>query len=84
MRSDANCRELAAEFLFILCKRSGIEVIIECFKLILVPRLIKYTGFGHAAGILANSGLLGAINEKKRDSDSEASDTEDYKEVEDL
>uniref|UniRef100_A0A914CD92 Synembryn-A n=1 Tax=Acrobeloides nanus TaxID=290746 RepID=A0A914CD92_9BILA len=71
MRSDANCRELAAEFLFILCKRS-------------VPRLIKYTGFGHAAGILANSGLLGAINEKKRDSDSEASDTEDYKEVEDL
>uniref|UniRef100_A0A0K0FXL8 Synembryn (inferred by orthology to a D. melanogaster protein) n=1 Tax=Strongyloides venezuelensis TaxID=75913 RepID=A0A0K0FXL8_STRVS len=60
---------LSTELLFILCKKS-------------VPRLIKYTGLGNCAGLLANSGLLGKINEKKS-SDSEDSETEDYKSIED-
>ncbi|VDK41730.1 unnamed protein product [Anisakis simplex] len=70
MMSSCNCRQLAAEFLFILCKRS-------------VNRLLKYCGFGNAAGLLANYGFLGAINQP-RASDSEDSETEDYKEVENL
>ncbi|VDM27631.1 unnamed protein product [Toxocara canis] len=71
MMSACNCRHLAAEFLFILCKRS-------------VNRLLKYCGFGNAAGLLANYGFLGAINQPKRLSDSEDSETEDYKQVENL
>uniref|UniRef100_A0A0M3I4Q3 Synembryn-A n=1 Tax=Ascaris lumbricoides TaxID=6252 RepID=A0A0M3I4Q3_ASCLU len=71
MMSACNCRQLAAEFFFILCKRS-------------VSRLLKYCGFGNAAGLLANYGFLGAINQPKRQSDSEDSETEDYKQVENL
>ncbi|KAH7724000.1 synembryn [Aphelenchoides avenae] len=70
MTGPATCCELASEFLFVLCKRS-------------VSRLMKYTGFGHSAGLLANHGLLGSINETRRASDSEDSETDDYKEVED-
>ncbi|CAD6197129.1 unnamed protein product [Caenorhabditis auriculariae] len=67
--TQATCaKELTSEFLFILCKRS-------------VPRLIKYTGFGHSAGLLANSGLLGQINSARQNSDSEDSETEDYNAV---
>ncbi|GMS96006.1 hypothetical protein PENTCL1PPCAC_18181 [Pristionchus entomophagus] len=69
MHSSSQPRELAAQFMYVLCKRS-------------VNRLIKYTGLGNAAGLLANSGLLGRINEGRRASDSEDSETEDYKEVE--
>ncbi|MFH4979013.1 hypothetical protein AB6A40_005722 [Gnathostoma spinigerum] len=69
MASSASCRELAGEFLFVLSKRS-------------VNRFMKYTGFGNAAGLLANYGFLGRINEQRRPSDSEDSETEDYKEVE--
>ncbi|KAI1717099.1 guanine nucleotide exchange factor synembryn domain-containing protein [Ditylenchus destructor] len=68
--SGSNCHELAAEFLFVLCKRS-------------VNRLIKYCGFGHSAGLLANNGLLGAATRfQRKQSDSEDSDTEDYRGVE--
>uniref|UniRef100_A0A1I7XCI4 Synembryn-A n=1 Tax=Heterorhabditis bacteriophora TaxID=37862 RepID=A0A1I7XCI4_HETBA len=70
MMSPAFSKDLAAEFLFVLCKRS-------------VNRLIKYTGLGHAAGLLANSGLLGQINAPKNDSDSEDSETEEYKAIQD-
>lgn len=41
-------RDLAAELLFVLCKCN-------------VSRMIKYTGFGNAAGLLAQKGLLGRI-----------------------
>lgn len=61
--------ELAAEFLFVLCKRS-------------VGRLIKYCGFGHSAGLLANYGFLGQALGPKHPSDSEDSETEEYKKVE--
>ncbi|CAJ0931315.1 unnamed protein product, partial [Mesorhabditis belari] len=60
-------RDLAAEFLFLLCKRS-------------VPRMIKYTGFGHAAGLFADRGLLGKVSERK-EGDSEDSETEEYQNV---
>ena len=37
---------VAAEFLFVLCKEDS-------------TRLIKYTGYGNAAGLLLSHGLLG-------------------------
>lgn len=65
--------ELVANLLFVLCKES-------------VKKLIKYTGYGNAAGLLANRGLmLGGKAPVGKYSDSETeSDTEDYKEVEHL
>ena len=59
---------VAAEFLFVLCKES-------------TSRLIKYTGYGNAAGLLFAHGLLdGGRGEGAADysSDSEDSDTEEY------
>ncbi|VDM57707.1 unnamed protein product [Angiostrongylus costaricensis] len=70
MMSPTFSKDLASEFMFVLCKKS-------------VNRLIKYTGLGHSAGLLANSGLLSQINLPKSASDSEDSETEDYKAVED-
>ena len=40
------CEGMAAEFLFVLCKEDS-------------ARLIKYTGYGNAAGLLLTHGLLG-------------------------
>lgn len=49
----------------------------------LVSRMIKYTGYGNAAGLFANRGLLAGQNKNvtssKYSSDSD-SDTEEYKE----
>ncbi|KHJ98989.1 hypothetical protein OESDEN_01046 [Oesophagostomum dentatum] len=70
MMSPVFSKDLASEFMFVLCKRS-------------VNRLIKYTGLGHSAGLLANAGLLGQINAPKSASDSEDSETEEYRAVED-
>lgn len=59
-------KEAVAEFLFVLCKES-------------VARLIKYTGYGNAAGLLANRGLmLGGRGAGSYSSESEESDTEEY------
>uniref|UniRef100_A0A915PQA7 Synembryn n=1 Tax=Setaria digitata TaxID=48799 RepID=A0A915PQA7_9BILA len=69
MMSISNTQDLAAEFIFILCKKS-------------VDRFVKYCGFGHAAGLLANRGILNALNASNQQSDSEGSETEDYKAVE--
>ncbi|VDN06049.1 unnamed protein product [Thelazia callipaeda] len=69
MMSMSITRDLAAEFIFILCKRN-------------VNRFVKYCGFGHAAGLLVNRGILGALNASRHLSDSESSETEDYKAVE--
>ena len=63
--SDSQLTLLAATFLFILCKES-------------VGRLIKYTGYGNAAGLLASKGLLGHDTSSTYSSDSEESDTEEY------
>ncbi|KAI6240807.1 Synembryn [Aphelenchoides fujianensis] len=62
------CRKIVAEFIFVLCKRS-------------VPRMVKYCGFGHAAGLLADYGFLGRLGDTRRGSDSDDSETEDYRQV---
>lgn len=58
-------RDLVAEFLFILCKEN-------------VSRMVKYTGYGNAAGMFANKGLLGHVHKQNCSSESEDSDTEEY------
>lgn len=60
-------KNLAADFLFVLCKEK-------------VGRLVKYTGYGNAAGLLARRGLLlgGPTKDCSYSSDSEDSDTEEY------
>ncbi|EDW00319.1 synembryn [Drosophila grimshawi] len=61
-------RDLAAELLFVLCKED-------------VGRMIKYTGYGNAAGLFAKRGVLDCrrIEGAEYSSDSEDSDTEEYK-----
>jgi hypothetical protein len=48
-----------------------------------VGRMVKYTGYGNAAGLFANRGLLGgrSPSNSKYSSDSEDSDTEEYKDL---
>ncbi|XP_053599606.1 synembryn-A [Plodia interpunctella] len=58
-------RDLVAEFLFVLCKEK-------------VGRMVKYTGFGNAAGHLAQKGLLGGGRGASYSSSSDDSDTEEY------
>lgn len=69
----ANISQLAADLLFVLCKEN-------------VGRMVKYTGYGNAAGLLANRGLMLGGDGKKPDgysSDSEDSDTEEYQKYRD-
>lgn len=56
-----------ADFLFVLCKEN-------------VNRLIKYTGYGNAAGLLASRGLMGVQPQSIGDysSDDDDSETEEY------
>lgn len=63
-------RDLSTELLFVCCKEN-------------VSRMIKHTGYGNAAGLFAKRGLLGGRHVENTDysSDSEDSDTEEYKQV---
>ncbi|XP_011871408.1 PREDICTED: synembryn-A [Vollenhovia emeryi] len=57
---------LVSEFLFVLCKEN-------------VNRMVKYTGYGNAAGMFAAKGLLGRGQTKTvYSSESEDSETEEY------
>ena len=62
-----NIKEMVADFLFILCKEN-------------MSRLIKYTGYGNAAGMLFQRGLLtGGKNEPTTVySTDEDTDTDEY------
>jgi hypothetical protein len=62
-----NVKEMVADFLFILCKEN-------------MSRLIKYTGYGNAAGMLFQRGLLtGGKNEPTTGySTDEDTDTDEY------
>ncbi|KAF4523880.1 hypothetical protein B566_EDAN010198 [Ephemera danica] len=62
-------RDLVADLLFVLCKES-------------VSRMVKHTGYGNCAGLLANRGLMlgGRGDRGHYSSESEDSDTEEYKE----
>ncbi len=80
---------LVAELLFVLCKESGMFlkssfffVLVKLFHLSSVARMVKYTGYGNAAGLLARRGLmLGGRGAAAGDySDEEDSDTEEYSE----
>lgn len=66
-------RDLVAELLFVLCKEN-------------VHRMVKYTGYGNAAGMLATKGLLGRSQPETQNqsSDSEDSETEEYLKYKDL
>uniref|UniRef100_A0A8C5QW64 Synembryn n=1 Tax=Leptobrachium leishanense TaxID=445787 RepID=A0A8C5QW64_9ANUR len=65
---DLGVKQIAAEFLFVLCKER-------------VDNLLKYTGYGNAAGLLAARGLLGGGRGDHWYSDDEDTDTEEYKEA---
>ncbi|XP_023340819.1 synembryn-A [Eurytemora carolleeae] len=62
---DQDVATMTAEFLFVLCKHN-------------VGKLVKHSGYGNAAGLLARRGLLlGGRGEENFSSDEE-SDTEEY------
>ncbi|KAG7521929.1 synembryn-B isoform X1 [Solea senegalensis] len=63
---DMGVKQTAAEFLFVLCKES-------------VDNLLKYTGYGNAAGLLVARGLLSGGRGETQYSEDEDSDTEEYK-----
>lgn len=46
-----------------------------------VGRMVKYTGFGNAAGHLAQKGLLSGVRSAHYSSSSDDSDTEEYLEA---
>ncbi|XP_055336613.1 synembryn-A-like [Paramacrobiotus metropolitanus] len=59
-------RDSAGDFLYILCKNN-------------VNRLIKYTGYGNAAGWLADRGMMGLPRaHEEQMEDTEDSETEEY------
>ncbi|XP_071832002.1 chaperone Ric-8A-like [Apostichopus japonicus] len=68
--TSTDVKESVADFLFILCKES-------------VERLIKYTGYGNAAGMLARRGLLLGGRGSEDYSSDEDSDTEEYQQIRD-
>ncbi|XP_068169140.1 synembryn-B isoform X2 [Antennarius striatus] len=63
---DLGVKQAAAEFLFVLCKER-------------VDNLLKYTGYGNAAGLLVYRGLHEGGRGDTQYSDDEDSDTEEYK-----
>ncbi|XP_061085928.1 synembryn-B isoform X2 [Conger conger] len=65
---DMGVKQSAAEFLFVLCKES-------------VDNLLKYTGYGNAAGLLVARGLLAGGRGDTEYSADEDSDTDEYKEA---
>ncbi|XP_067855307.1 synembryn-B [Heptranchias perlo] len=65
---DTGVKHTVAEFLFVLCKES-----VDC--------LLKYTGYGNAAGLLAAHGLLAGGRGDGQYSEDENTDTEEYKSV---
>ncbi|KAJ3596754.1 hypothetical protein NHX12_003156 [Muraenolepis orangiensis] len=68
---DMGVKQGAAEFLFVLCKES-------------VDNLLKYTGYGNAAGHLVAKGLLAGGRGETKYSEDEDSDTEQYKNIKPL
>ena len=64
-------QESVGEFLYVLCKEN-------------VSRLIKYAGYGNAAGFLADHGLMAGNEENAGNySTDDESDTEEYEKIKD-
>ncbi|KAB1270451.1 Synembryn-B, partial [Camelus dromedarius] len=85
---DLGVKQIAAEFLFVLCKeRVGDysehpRIPVSCLKIysvFAVDSLLKYTGYGNAAGLLAARGLLAGGRGDNWYSEDEDTDTEEYK-----
>nr|XP_033807546.1 synembryn-B isoform X3 [Geotrypetes seraphini] len=68
---DLSVKQIAAEFLFVLCKEKALFYSVDS--------LLKYTGYGNAAGLLAARGLLAGGRGDHWYSDDEDTDTEEYK-----
>jgi len=69
--SSGDVGTLVEEFLFILCKEN-------------VNRMVKYTGYGNAAGLLARKGLLLGGRGQEADKFSEDEDTDDDEALKDV
>jgi hypothetical protein len=73
---NTNIKRLSEQFLFVLCKEN-------------IGRLIKYTGYGNSAGLIADIGFLKLSLKKETEdldnysTDSESSDTEEYEKIKD-
>lgn len=92
---DTDVKRVAAEFLFVLCSESGEwEPGWPCTPIRMlpgpltsahpaVPRFIKYTGYGNAAGLLAARGLMAGGRPEGQYSEDEDTDTDEYKEARD-
>uniref|UniRef100_A0A8C5QVH7 Synembryn n=1 Tax=Leptobrachium leishanense TaxID=445787 RepID=A0A8C5QVH7_9ANUR len=91
---DLGVKQIAAEFLFVLCKERGKSHRIQTESFLwdnlpaaarrfdyTIDNLLKYTGYGNAAGLLAARGLLGGGRGDHWYSDDEDTDTEEYKEA---
>ncbi|XP_002739687.1 chaperone Ric-8A-like [Saccoglossus kowalevskii] len=65
---STDVKDLVADLLFVLCKEN-------------VDRLVKYTGYGNAAGLLCQLGLMAGGHGDGDYSTDEESDTEEYLEV---
>lgn len=80
-------RDCVSEFIFVLCKKNGKShnlCIYKITRLISVNRMVKYTGYGNAAGLFAKRGLLGGSKDKGEDefsSEDADSETEEYAEL---
>jgi hypothetical protein len=71
--TNLQVKRLSAQLIYTLCKEN-------------ISRLIKYTGFGNAAGLIADLGLLAnrpQNEDKNENSDDTDSDTEDYRKAKD-
>ncbi|XP_003374040.1 synembryn-A [Trichinella spiralis] len=85
MTSVTHVSMWVADFLYVLCKENAG---LGCVSL--VDRLVKYTGFGNAAGLLASLGMLTTAQLKNSKTDesncssSTDSETEEYKQAKDL
>jgi len=65
-------KDLCADFLFVLCKEN-------------VARFVKYTGYGNAAGLLAQRGLMcGGRGSTPYESESEDSETEEFTDLKEM
>jgi len=53
-------------------------MIVMLLTLFIVSRMVKYIGYGNAAGMLAKKGLLGRSQTETHSSESEDSETEEY------
>ena len=64
-----------------LCVVCVYSVCVSCPVLYEVDNLVKYTGYGSAAGLLLSRGLLAGGRGETQYSEDEDSDTDEYKEA---